>query len=97
MRYEEGDYFKPHFDGAYELPDKTGKTQITIQLYLNEGFEGGETTFFGPSSGEEVRVVPKPGKVLIFEHQLLHEGSLLKYGTKYSMRTDVMYKYMNNE
>ena len=91
LRYTEGDFFKSHFDGAYTRPDNSEKSQITVQLYLNEDCEGGETTFFGPNN-EEVRVVPQPGKVLIFEHHLLHEGSLLKSGTKYAMRTDVMYK-----
>ena len=27
----------------------------------------------------------------MFEHHILHEGSLLKEGRKYTMRTDVMY------
>ena len=92
LRYEEGDYFKPHLDGAYTRPDQTEQSQITVQLYLNDGFEGGETTFFSPCMKNKVAVVPKPGKVLIFQHQLLHEGSVLKSGQKYSMRTDVMYK-----
>ena len=91
LRYDEGDYFKPHLDGTYINPDQSEKSQITVQLYLNEGFQGGETTFIGPKD-ERVAVVPKPGKVLIFQHQLRHEGSLLKSGRKYSMRTDVMYK-----
>ena len=91
LRYEDGDFFKPHYDGSYTTPDNSERSLVTIQMYLNEGFEGGETTFFGPNK-EEVRVVPKIGQILVFEHRLLHEGSLLKSGQKYSMRTDVMYK-----
>jgi hypothetical protein len=30
--------------------------------------------------------------VLVFEHQLLHEGSELIKGRKYTVRTDVMYR-----
>jgi hypothetical protein len=30
--------------------------------------------------------------VLVFEHELLHEGSQLKKGRKYTVRTDVMYR-----
>ena len=36
-------------------------------------------------------VVPRAGSVLLFEHRLYHEGSLLVSGTKYAIRTDVMY------
>ncbi|CAF1214676.1 unnamed protein product [Rotaria sp. Silwood1] len=32
------------------------------------------------------------GMVLVFEHRLFHEGSLLKKGRKYTVRTDVMYR-----
>ena len=37
-------------------------------------------------------VVPRAGRVLVFQHNILHEGSTLISGTKYAMRTDVMYK-----
>jgi prolyl 4-hydroxylase len=34
--------------------------------------------------------VPEAGMVLLFEHRLMHEGSLLEAGVKYAIRTDVM-------
>ena len=62
-------------------------------MYLNEGFEGGETTFLNYSGSEEhVRCVPRTGMVLIFQHDILHEGSRLEKGRKYAVRTDVMYR-----
>ena len=65
----------------------------TLQLYLNEGFQGGETTFLHASnSARDVPCVPCRGMVLLFEHHLLHEGSALKQGRKYTVRTDVMYR-----
>lgn len=54
--------------------------------------KGGETTFLNNSLNVRIPVVPKPGRVLIFEHQLLHEGSKLIDGIKYVIRTDIMYK-----
>ena len=93
LKYGSGEYFKPHMDGTYARPDGSERSYITIQLYLNEGMEGGNTTFLSNSSAsEDVGVVPKPGRVLVFQHDILHEGSLLVKGTKYTMRTDVMYK-----
>ena len=94
LKYSPGEYFKPHRDGSYRRPDGTETSFITIQLYLNEGFEGGNTTFmssFNGSSKGDVGVIPKIGRILVFQHDLLHEGSLLVGGTKYTMRTDVMY------
>ena len=64
-----------------------------MQLYLNEGYQGGETNFihrFEP--GKKVPCKPKTGMVLIFQHDLLHEGSELLKGRKYTLRTDVMYR-----
>ncbi|KAK6192503.1 hypothetical protein SNE40_003956 [Patella caerulea] len=90
LRYDPGEYFKPHFDGIYER-DNGEKSLITLQLYLNEGFTGGSTTFICEATGERVEFVPKTGAVLIFQHDILHEGSLLEEGRKYSCRTDIMF------
>ena len=38
-----------------------------------------------------VDVVPEPGMVLLFQHNIYHEGALVTGGLKYAMRTDVMY------
>jgi hypothetical protein len=35
---------------------------------------------------------PKPGRALLFQHFLLHEGSAVTRGVKYVMRSDVMYR-----
>ena len=93
LKYSPGEYFKPHMDGTYQRPDGSERSYITIQLYMNEGFEGGNTTFLSnKKSNLDVGIVPKPGRILVFQHDILHEGSLLKKGTKYTMRTDIMYK-----
>ncbi len=58
-------------------------------------FEGGATTFLTYSTESKQKRVPcypKAGRVLVFEHKILHEGSEVTKGIKYSMRTDIMYK-----
>jgi hypothetical protein len=35
LRYEGGDYFRPHWDGCYVTPDGKEKSLFTIHLYLN--------------------------------------------------------------
>lgn len=61
LRYEPGQYFKPHFDGSY-FRDNGERSYITFQLYLNEGFQGGSTTFLHRSKKDQrCEVVPKTG------------------------------------
>ncbi|CCG83268.1 Putative uncharacterized protein [Taphrina deformans PYCC 5710] len=76
-------------------------SRLTFLIYLNDDFEEGYTTFFIPDNQPEklrgVRVVPRIGSVLVFPHgdsigALLHEGSSVKSGAKYVIRTDVLYE-----
>ncbi|EKG11592.1 hypothetical protein MPH_11085 [Macrophomina phaseolina MS6] len=61
--------------------------------------KGGATTFHAPenlwqlsSVARRVDVVPKVGRVLIFQHRnMAHSGDDVLVGVKYTMRTDVMY------
>lgn len=102
LRYDPGTYFAMHFDGAYERTDITHPqfgdlSFVTTQMYLNEGFTGGSTTFLDPGQASledscgRIECVPKTGSVLLFEHRLLHEGSVLEKGRKYTIRSDIMY------
>mmetsp|Transcript_23120 Transcript_23120/g.27833 ORF Transcript_23120/g.27833 Transcript_23120/m.27833 type:complete len:243 (-) Transcript_23120:554-1282(-) len=92
LRYDPGDYFAPHYDGHFYRQEGARKgemTQMTVQVYLNEGFKGGTTRFIGKHGDYDV--VPKTGSVLLFQHDILHQGSQLIEGRKYALRTDVMY------
>jgi hypothetical protein len=92
LRYDSGDYFKPHCDACYSRPDGSEMSLITTQIYLNEGFSGGETTFLSESTDDRLGVVPKTGMILVFDQSLYHEGSKLIDGRKYTIRTEVMFK-----
>lgn len=89
-----------HCDGTYETPDRTERSHFTLHLYLNdamsqvgqETLEGGATTFHGLDGWRRMDVVPKTGRVLLFQHRgLLHSGDDVIKGTKLTMRTDIMY------
>jgi prolyl 4-hydroxylase len=60
-------------------------------VYLNDGFEGGETAFH--EGVHFLRVTPERGKALVFYHRQIHEGMPVLRGRKYVLRTDVMYRY----
>jgi hypothetical protein len=74
------------------------KSYFTFLIYLNDDFEGGETRFYMPTEDGMVArgVVPKRGSVLVFPQgntcSLIHEGSAVTSGTKYVIRTDVLYR-----
>lgn len=86
-RYEPGQRFAPHFDGAFDRGNGE-RSEFSFLIYLNEDFEGGETRFFEP---DEISVKPETGQALVFYHPQLHEGAVLRSGVKYVLRTDVMY------
>ncbi|KAL2178076.1 uncharacterized protein P884DRAFT_242331 [Thermothelomyces heterothallicus CBS 202.75] len=104
LRYEKGGFFKPHCDAPFvdaRDPSRTFQTIFTIHLYLNDsdaevkGAElvGGATTFYSSDGKRRIDVHPKAGRVLIFQHRrLLHSGDDVLRGTKYTMRTDIMYE-----
>lgn len=85
-RYEAGQGFGLHHDQSYTGAEGQ-RSQLTFMLYLNEDFEGGQTEF--PDQG--ISIAPKTGSVLLFQHMVLHEGVTVTAGTKYVLRTDVLF------
>jgi len=89
------------------------KSLITVLVYLNNGggedFDGGETLYLDydnysttppslASAGSHVeRVIPKVGRIVLFEHDLFHAGAPLNRGTKYVMRTDILFEEDRDE
>merc|ERR1719384_1659431 len=94
--YTPGQVFAEHVDGCYVRPPghpQAGDTSlITVQLYLHDvpRANGGATTF-APGRFGEIAQQPEAGSVLLFTQDLPHEGSLVKSGLKYTVRTEVMY------
>ncbi|PLB54637.1 hypothetical protein P170DRAFT_421309 [Aspergillus steynii IBT 23096] len=123
LKYEGGEYFRPHWDAFYRTPDRQEQSFYTIHLYLNGDGEqdvqelarqhervlnggdvnlnvsgellGGATSFIPRYEDQEtqVRVFPKTGSMLVFQQNgLLHGGDPVFRGTKYTVRTDMMYR-----
>jgi prolyl 4-hydroxylase len=83
-RYDPGQTFRWHRDGYFQRTNGES-SRMTLMVYLNDGFEGGETRFV------DMAIKPATGLALFFLHQLMHEGAEVKRGRKYVLRTDVMY------
>ena len=90
--YLTGHRFAPHSDGAF-IRNEDERSWYTYIIYLNEGFEGGETIFFVEP---EVVIRPRAGAGLFFQHPIIHEGAMVTSGTKYAVRTDLIYKKQAN-
>jgi len=86
----------------HDVESATRLSFMTFLMYLNDGFEGGETTFYlpAPVGGlHPVPVEPVQGSVLCFWHgqhprSPMHEGSAVRRGTKYVARSDVLYEVL---
>jgi predicted 2-oxoglutarate/Fe(II)-dependent dioxygenase YbiX len=83
-RYRPGQKFALHRDGFFRR-ENGEESKLTCLLYLNDDFTGGETKV------KDVMIEPRPGMALIFRHEFPHEGRPVLDGTKYTLRTDVMY------
>ncbi len=94
-RYRDGQAFARHRDGPWLGPDGS-RSLLTAMLYLSppDCYTGGETVFFDGSSSPESRPWFRPscGSLLLFSHQAWHEGRPVTAGTKWVLRTDILYR-----
>ena len=83
-KYRVGEQFRRHEDFAHEW-NKWKRTFLTVLIYLNDDFEGGETEF------DEAIITPSTGIAAMFPHELMHAGCPVKTGTKYTLRSDIIF------
>ncbi|OAX43572.1 hypothetical protein K503DRAFT_853242 [Rhizopogon vinicolor AM-OR11-026] len=99
-KYTPSQYFGPHYDDSVRDPETGAKSEWTVLVYLTgieDGVKGGETLFYKDERGKPRETLVAPltrGTVLLHRHGnecLLHEGSLVRDGTKYILRSDLMF------
>jgi hypothetical protein len=111
-KYSRNEEYPEHMDGSYSRtvtynsePIRTYKQHsfLTLLIYLNEGFQGGNTKFYPDKqhcrflrdveNKQAAHIIePKQGLALINVHNILHEGSKVESGVKYVLRTDILYQ-----
>lgn len=99
-RYLPGQQFHLHQDGVHHRGADC-RSMLTFMIYLTDGddFEGGDTSFYmaGPSSGEHesnpvVRIRPRIGSLILFDHGIWHAGDEVTAGMKYVLRSDLLFR-----
>jgi prolyl 4-hydroxylase len=85
-RYGPGEKHGTHWDTVVEF-ERGASSLLTLVIYLNDGFEGGETDF----SELGLRVTPRRGRALLFQHRILHTATAVRSGEKFVLRTDIVY------
>jgi len=85
-RYRPGQHFGLHQDQSYR--DGDARSLLTLLVYLDDDCDGGETDF--PEQG--IRVAPRRGDALWFQHMVLHAGLPVTRGMKHVLRADVLYR-----
>lgn len=90
-KYHPGMEFQIHKDGVNQ--NRRGhRSVMTLNIFLNDDFDGGETDFYHSSDPQDLRYSIKPatGRAGLFDGQQFHAGNMVTRGFKYLLRTDVM-------
>ncbi|VDC06552.1 unnamed protein product [Peniophora sp. CBMAI 1063] len=97
-KYVPGQHFGQHYDDSTRDAISGERSEWTLLIYLSgleDGVQGGETIFYNNDKKKTPIVAPLTrGTALLHRHGhecMLHEGSEVKAGTKYILRSDVMF------
>lgn len=98
-RYDEGEYFGPHYDESVPSPVNPKLfSQWTLLIYLSDKgvpVEGGETIFHLPGKkGDKMVVRPERGAAMLHKHGascMSHEGAVVRKGVKWVLRSDLLF------
>lgn len=102
-RYTSDQQFGIHQDGVHHR-SLDCRSMLTFMIYLNDGaeFSGGDTLFYanGPRSAPDMNPViarfrPRMGSLILFDHGIWHAGETVTAGTKYIMRSDVLFRRLD--
>ncbi|KAK7467038.1 dolichyl-P-Man:Man(5)GlcNAc(2)-PP-dolichol alpha-1,3-mannosyltransferase [Stygiomarasmius scandens] len=100
-QYRPLQYFGPHYDDSVTDELTGAKSEWTLLIYLagvEDGVEGGETVFYKSERRRSNETIVPPltrGTALLHRHGqdcMFHEGRVVTKGTKYVLRSDLMFK-----
>jgi len=82
LKYNKGGFYKVHTDHGALTP-----RTLTIVIFLNDDYEGGELEIFSPDEKNSKIIEPKMGRIVMFPSNFLypHKAHPVEKGTKYSI------------
>ena len=82
LKYEEGGFYTPHVDHFHGIP-----RTLSIVMFLNDDYEGGDFEMFSPDGLKSAKVKPKKGRTIIFpsNFQYPHRANKVLKGTRYAL------------
>lgn len=88
---EENQPFFIHTDtGCYYNRKTNVRSRYTVLLYLNDNFDGGNTSFYTNDFKKTVSITAKKNKIVVFDISLFHSGDSVTSGTKRWIGTELI-------
>ena len=80
LKYEEGGFYEQHSDHGSLTP-----RTLSVIIFLNDDYEGGEFEIFTPNKDHSQKIKPKKGRMVVFPSNFLypHQAHPVKKGTRY--------------
>jgi prolyl 4-hydroxylase len=92
-KYVDGNNFNLHTDtGLYYNRKQQLKSNYTLLIYLNDEFEGGQTSFYTPEFKHYLDITPKRGSCAVFDINWWHKGNPVSNGKKYWIGCEIIGK-----
>jgi len=90
LHYRAGDFFVAHQDGNTALTvDDTRHRRVSVVVFLNDGYGGGELLFHGayPDWLARHRAPASAGALVAFRSETTHEVTPVAHGERYTIAT----------
>lgn len=92
LRYGPNEGGGVHRDSEYINKKENRRSRLSCMLYLNDNCQGGNFRFKNWDGQTDVDIDVGTGKVVVFEHDILHQGTKVFSGRKYAIKMDIEYE-----
>ncbi len=66
-KYHQGDFYNPHYDWGPSMNIESPRI-YSAQVFLNDNYEGGQTTFNNQMTKEKRVIIPETGKLIMWKN-----------------------------
>tara|TARA_R100000742_G_C4278828_1_gene102189 strand:+ start:2446 stop:3015 length:570 start_codon:yes stop_codon:yes gene_type:complete len=82
LKYKEGGFYNTHTDHVATHP-----RNLSVIIFLNDDYEGGEVEIFSPDEENSKIIEPKKGRMIIWPSNFLypHKAHVVEKGVRYAL------------